>query len=480
MTSKSIEVIPRPPLTPFRRHKSRVFYASDDHLLEADEDDNEIESTHTISSTSSGSLKISVPSHYEENHFAASSSPTKKSSFDNHLPISDDLLGADFFCNSPTSRVIMPSLPLPSTPLYSPNHFGSCSRIPEMIEERSEEEEEEEASHSCSEESPSPICSPPGSWRGSDRSSSNGSWRCSPSQRSQDSGYSDSGESGSGSPSEDSPPVPEATEEPQVKHITRVYFGDYQRQTGVNESTQTPPHYVTPRTHRVAKRRISSFRSQTLSRSEPKLSDAQINKVTPSLPLKTPTVTFDDSPPKPKDYNLSPTINSSNKDEIECQLEHKSLSSVSSLSSSETPKSSSSSFCSSSQNIHNSTFTCDLNQSISSSSSASIISSCSTTSSRLSRSSSASESRFEKYSNKIYRKLSYAKKYAAKKASFRSTENLTTTPKSSKRRDPLKAKRRWSSAEVDTQKLSNTTIHEDREYVHNNTKSPLEIADYLG
>lgn len=66
------------------------------------------------------------------------------------------------------------------------------------------------------------LYSPSASWRGFSRTSSIGSWRGSPSQRSQDSGYSDSGESNAGyqnEPEDDS-------KNPQAKHITRIYCPD--------------------------------------------------------------------------------------------------------------------------------------------------------------------------------------------------------------------------------------------------------------
>lgn len=188
-------------VTPFKRSRSRVYYASqrDSWAAEGSKD----KPGRRDLSFSPPCVPTSVQTH------DAKTTPTSKAT-----------LGSSAVpCPTSTSSILsstfgtLPSFKFASNSKLSPAYKNSHKSCKEFRNEVTEDAILEAGEEVCSsgEEAGESEVSPGGSFRGSLRGS--------PSHRSQDSGYSDSGESNAHNDSDGSPTTP-----PNVKHITRVYF----------------------------------------------------------------------------------------------------------------------------------------------------------------------------------------------------------------------------------------------------------------
>lgn len=311
----------------------------------------------------------------------------------------------------------------------------------------------------CSEDN-SPVCSPTSSWRGSNRSSSNGSWRDSPSQRSQDSGYSDSGESNAGCQNE----IDEGLNQPpQVRHITRIYFGDCSHpqastcdksnNTDENEfSTPFVPfvpktsYSATPKTVKIGKKRNCTI-VNTISPNS-LVNNIQTSKSLDRIPANTSAK-----------LQSSPTTNLSDLEEKDdTQLEHKSL------------RNSSFTLCTPQSNFSTKKLSKNIIKSI-------------FNDQRLchSQANGASEvTPFSavKTSSRNYRKISQGKRSTPKRSKsneklLEDSEDVSTKPR---RQEPLKARRRWSSSDLDRCSSKDANLSSGSKNVENlhNATFPLQ------
>ncbi|KAK3864563.1 hypothetical protein Pcinc_029765 [Petrolisthes cinctipes] len=190
-------------VTPFKRSRSRVYYASQRDSLAA-EGGKEKPGRRDLS-FSPPCVPTSVQTH------DAKTTPTSKATLGSsavNCPRNTSPVSSSSFDN-------LPSFKFASNSKLSPTYKNSHKSCKELRNEVTEEAILEAGEEVCSsgEEAGESEVSPGGSFRGSLRGS--------PSHRSQDSGYSDSGESNAHNDSDGSPTTP-----PNVKHITRVYFRD--------------------------------------------------------------------------------------------------------------------------------------------------------------------------------------------------------------------------------------------------------------
>ncbi|XP_042208708.1 protein inscuteable homolog [Homarus americanus] len=206
--------------TPFKRSRSRVFYASQSESWDAN-DNTKDKSVRRDLSFSPPCVPTSV-----ETHDARTTPTSKAINISRSTPTSRTTSPPK---TTPTSKTTPISKITPTariTPLHkiSPTYKDNCK--PGRDAPRSEICEPAilevgEEAFSSGEEAGEGEVSPGGSFRGSLRGS--------PSHRSQDSGYSDSGESTNAHNDSDGSP----TTPLNVKHITRVYFGDSPEEAGL-------------------------------------------------------------------------------------------------------------------------------------------------------------------------------------------------------------------------------------------------------
>ncbi|XP_071526047.1 protein inscuteable homolog isoform X2 [Panulirus ornatus] len=193
--------------TPFKRTRSRVYYASQTESWASSDNTANDKSACRDLSFSPPCIPTSVET------YDARTTPTSKA-----IPISRS---SPTSRGTPTSRTTPTSKTTPTSRAgamhkLNPTYKDSCKSSKDSRSGLCEAAILEAGEEVCSsgEEAGEGEVSPGGSFRGSLRGS--------PSHRSQDSGYSDSGESTNAHNDSDGSP----TTPPNVKHITRVYFGD--------------------------------------------------------------------------------------------------------------------------------------------------------------------------------------------------------------------------------------------------------------
>lgn len=273
---KSPPRLPRPERearvgTPFKRTRSRVFYAS-----QANEVSDSDKNVRKDLSFSPPCIPTSV-----ETHDAKTTPTSEPSLLTRSLHASRS---APTLRDTPTTRSVATFRTTPtraSTVLkLTPTYRSSYRSGKDLRSEACEAPILEEVC-SSGEEAGEDEVSPGGSFRGSLRGS--------PSHRSQDSGYSDSGESTNAHTDSDGSPITP----PNLKHITRVYFRDCPEET-------------------------NPFTSKKVSSSE--LSEQHSS---PGSVSQTTRSSFSDSPASSQSSPCSDNVGG--QDEITEELEHKSL-----------------------------------------------------------------------------------------------------------------------------------------------------------